>query len=98
MAHNIRRKLGSSANLGTRFPPKPQRMHWRTDWRLRQTAEAAEETSWIAVQASIDRAGARLAKLGLGMGGAQGRPVGGSSDNAHIEHHGTEHARPGGAS
>lgn len=82
MAHNIRRKLGGSANLGTRFPPKPPRMHWRTYWRLRQTAEAAEETSWIAVQASIDRADARLAKLGLGIDDAEGGQVGGSSDKA----------------
>lgn len=82
MAHNIRRKLGGSANLGTRFPPKPPRMHWLTYWRLWQTAEAAEETNWIVVQASIDRADARLAKLGLGIGGAEGGQVGGSSDNA----------------
>jgi hypothetical protein len=52
-AQAIRLRLGGSANLLKRFPWKPLRMRWRTYWRLRQEAEAAEQKSWAAVAARL---------------------------------------------
>jgi hypothetical protein len=40
-AQSIRMKLGGSASMAEPFPSKPKSMHWRTYWRLRQTAEKA---------------------------------------------------------
>jgi len=42
----IRVRLGGAASLLENFPAKPNRMHWRTYWRLRAKAEDAESRSW----------------------------------------------------
>ena len=42
ITQRIRRSLGGSANLTLPFPAKPQRMHWRTYYRIREKAKRYE--------------------------------------------------------
>ena len=57
-AQQLRLRLGGTANLTEPFPPKPKGMHWRTYARLRQQAEATEDTyrtdldAWLAKRAA----------------------------------------------
>ena len=43
----IRRSMGGSNNLFDPFPAKPKNMHWKTYWRLRDTAETAHNRSLL---------------------------------------------------
>lgn len=59
-AQAIRRRLGGSANMTLPFPPKPPRMHWRTYWRLRREADAAEAVYDVAICAWLAKTDAWL--------------------------------------
>lgn len=59
-AQAIRVRLGGSANMTLPFPPKPARMHWRTYWRLRREADAAEAVYDAAIWAWLAKTDAWL--------------------------------------
>lgn len=61
-AQAIRRRLGGSANMTLPFPPKPPRMHWRTYWRLRREADAAEAVYDADLWAFLAKTDAWLAR------------------------------------
>ena len=48
-AQDIRRRLGGSPSLFEPFPWKPNGMHWKTYWRLRERAERASRASTMAM-------------------------------------------------
>lgn len=54
-AQRIRRKLGASANLVLPFPHKPERMHWRTYYRIRVKGEHHEARAIACLSAWLER-------------------------------------------
>ena len=56
-ARDIRNRLGGGNNLTDPFPWKPKHMHWKTYWRLRNEATAAEDSGWHSI---YQRFGMRL--------------------------------------
>ncbi len=45
-AQDIRMRLGGSPSLTEPFPERPKNMWWRTFWRLKESAHAAECVYW----------------------------------------------------
>jgi hypothetical protein len=65
-AQAIRIRLGGSASLIEPLPPKPKGMHRRTYDRLCHLAVAAEEESWLGLQAWLERADTRIKRIATG--------------------------------
>lgn len=55
-AQAIRRRLGGSGNMLESFPSKPKGMHWKTYWRLYETANHLDRASLAGAIAAHDRA------------------------------------------
>lgn len=55
IAQRIRRQLGASADLTLPFPPKPERMHWRTYYRIRAKGEHYEARAIACLASWVER-------------------------------------------
>lgn len=55
IAQRIRRRLGASADLTLPFPPKPERMHWRTYYQIRAKGEHYEARAIACLASWLER-------------------------------------------